>query len=225
MIKGRQYKGKLSPEQAEKGIGLSVENANGLLDDANLLFNHNRYERAFSLAILAIEESGKPSIIRSILLLDDPKALNNEWKNYRKHTAKNTEWILPDLVAKGANKLEDFSSLYDSNSEHGQILDDLKQLSFYTDTFSKCKWSIPNNVVSKELAEMILKVARILVPAADSAMTTAPELELWIKHLKPIGNENMLEMKQALINCYNEAEQKGILKGDKTTQELINFVL
>ncbi|MFC2096373.1 AbiV family abortive infection protein [Bacteroidota bacterium] len=225
MIKGRQYKSKLTPKQAEKGISLAIENANRLLDDAELLFKHDRYERALSLAVLAIEESGKPNIIRSILLLDDTKALINEWKNYRKHTAKNAEWILPDLVAKGANKLEDFRSLYDSNSEHGQILDDLKQLSFYTDTFSKCKWSIPKNVVTKELSEMILKVARILVPASDSAMTTAPELELWVKHLKPISNENMLELKQALINCYNEAEQKGILKGDKTTQELINFAL
>ena len=225
MIKGRQYKGKLTPEQAEKGIRVAFENARDLLADSELLFQNSRYERAFSLAILAIEESGKPAILRQILLIEDPKALNSAWKDYRSHTSKNLEWILPDLVAKGAKKLDDYLPLYDTNSNHGQILEDIKQLSFYTDSLSKCKWSIPKSVVKKELSEMIIKVARILVPSSDSSMTTAPELKLWIKHLKPVNQENKDEIKVALINCYKEAEQTGVLKGDKTSQDFSDFIM
>lgn len=63
------------------------------------------------------------------------------------------------------------------------ILDNLKQLSFYTDIFSSAKWSSPKKVIDKELATMIFSVAQSIVKI-DRVMTTEKELELWIKHLK-----------------------------------------
>ena len=47
-------------------------------------------------------------------------------------------------------------------------------------------------------------------------MTSEKELELWIKHLKPAWKQEMIKMKQALINCYNEAESLGLIEKGHT---------
>jgi len=223
-MRDRQYNQTLTPENAAKGIKAAIENSKSLLSDALLLFDNERYERTVALAILAIEEAGKPAILRSIMLENDPKQLKKEWQNYRRHTEKNSNWIVPELISKGARHIEEMRPTVDKDSDHGQVLDNLKQLSFYSDVFSKCKWSTPNKVVNRELAESILSVAKVMVAKDDDAMTTEAELSLWIKHLKPVWKQDMLKMKQALINCYQEAEDLGLIKKG-LTQQMVAFVL
>ncbi|MFC0261388.1 AbiV family abortive infection protein [Fontibacter flavus] len=123
----KQFKGKLDIKTAAEGIKVAYDNASSLLSDAELLFKNKRYERCFSLSVLAIEESGKSTIIRAMLLTDDPKEIGREWKNYRRHTAKNLIWILPDLVESGARKPEELRKIFDPNSNHGDTLENLKQ--------------------------------------------------------------------------------------------------
>lgn len=223
-MKDKQYNQKLSPERAAEGINAAIDNSKSLLADAILLFDNERYERAVALSILAIEEAGKPSIIRSILLEDDPKSLKKEWQNYRRHTEKNSNWIVPELVSKGARHIEEMRQTVDKESDHTQQLDNIKQLAFYTDAFSKCKWSIPNEVIDKELAKGILEVAKIMVGKDTKGMTTEAELKLWIKHLKPVWKKDMFKMKQALVNCYQEAEELGLMEKGMTN-EMIKFLL
>ena len=200
-----------------------MENAVSLFSDAQLLFDNERYERSVALAILAIEEAGKVSILRQILVHDDPKELKHSWKDYRSHTSKNVQWQLPALVAEGASQLEEFRGLFDRSSNHGAQLDSLKQAAFYTDAVRACEWTTPKQTITKELAEAIMLIAKVLV-RTDSTMCTEPALELWLKHLKPVQGRDMLAMKQALINCYQEAEDLGILPKGKT-KEMIGFVL
>lgn len=223
-MKDRQYNQKLSPGTAAKGINAAIDNSKALLDDAILLFDNERYERSVALSILAIEEAGKPPIIRSILLEEDPKALKKEWQNYRRHTEKNTNWIVPELVSKGARHIEQMRQTVNKDSDHTQLLDNLKQLAFYSDAFSKCKWSIPKDVVDKELANIILKIAKNMVGKNTKAMTSEAELILWVKHLKPVWKQDMLKMKQALINCYQEAEELGLLEKG-VTNNMVKFLL
>lgn len=213
-MRGKQYNNKLDAKSAAEGIRLAKENAKRLLDDAELLFENGRIERSVALAILSIEESGKSSIIRSILLTDDAKDLKKEWQNYRKHTAKNLSWILPELVSKGARNLEEFRPIFNSENDHGQVLDNLKQLSFYTDVFSSKKWSDPKDVIDKELAEMILLSAKIL-SSKEEGIDSEEGLKLWIKHIKPVWKSEMSLMKQALIDCYKEASELGIIQKEK----------
>lgn len=106
-MRNKQYNGELNPKTAAEGIKLAYENALKLLGDAEILYENNRFERCVSLSILAIEESGKSTIIRSLLLAEAPEQLKKEWKNYRRHTEKNLAWILPELVSKGAKTLDD----------------------------------------------------------------------------------------------------------------------
>lgn len=223
-MRDKQYKGKLTPKQAAEGIEASIENSNSLLTDAKLLFENKRYERSVALAVLAIEEAGKISIIRSILLEDEPGDLKKSWQEYRRHTDKNLSWILPELASKGARQLEDMGPIFDTNSDHGQTLENLKQLSFYTDSFTNSKWSSPKDVIDEKLAGAILTIADVLSKKDNSLMTTEKELELWVKHMKPVWKQDMLKMKQALINCFSEAETLGLINKGKT-KEITDFVL
>ena len=223
-MRGKQYKDKLDPKTAAEGIQLAHENATSLFLDAQLLFDNGRFERCVALSILAIEEAGKPSLIRSILLTDDQKELKKEWNSYRKHTEKNLSWILPELAAKGAKHIEDLRPLFDKENDHGQVLDNLKQLSFYTDIFSKRKWSIPSEVIDKELAEGILQTAKIMIKEKPDSLNSEVGLKLWVKHIKPVWKKDMIKMKQALINCYTEAEEIGLIEEGKTS-EMVRFLL
>jgi len=210
-VRDKQYKSVISPKQAADGIKISSENANSLFTDAKLLFQNNRFERTVTLAILAIEEAGKVNILRGILTEDDPKELKKKWQDYRKHTAKNVMWHFPRLVADGARNLEDFKFLFDPSNDHPQELENIKQLSAYTDAFTNCKWSNPKDVIDKALAKTILRVAEIMVEKT-SHMTTEKELEIWVKHMKPTKGVGMVDSKAALINCYKEAEELGLVE-------------
>ena len=139
----KQYTGRLNTAQAAEGIQTAIRNSRSLLADAKLLLENERWQRAAALAILAIEEAGKVSILRGLLLTRKEEELKDEWRSYRSHTSKNVTYILPELVAKGARKLEHLRSIFDESSEHGQVLDSIKQISFYSDALGDCHWSAP----------------------------------------------------------------------------------
>ena len=218
-MKGFQYKGKLTPDLASEGIKLAKENAYKILEDAKLLFENNRFQRSVTLSILAIEEAGKPNILRGILLQNDEKLLKKDWQNYRNHTAKNTMWILPNLFKTGARKMEDFRKLFVSNPKHTKDLESIKQLSVYTDIFSKGVWSFPEKAINEELAKEMLEVAKILVRNEELGLDSKEGLEIWLKYMGPVWKEaKMEELNIAILNCYQEAEEKGIIEKGRTAQ-------
>lgn len=212
MIKKRQYAGLLSVEQAAEGIQLAATNAYTLYQDALLLSEHKRYPRCVSLCALAIEEAGKASILRAILMESDAKELKELWRQFRRHTAKNAQWIVPELILKGARKQEQLGNVFDNGSDHPAILDDLKQLGFYTDVFSPVKWSAPNSVIDAELAGSILAATSILAGKDKAGYDHVGELRLWVKYMKPVWKTSMPAMKNALAQIYAEAEAAGIVE-------------
>ena len=122
------------------GIRKAIENAKDLLATTELLLQHEHWSHACSFAILSIEESGKTSIIREILLARNGKDLKEGWRRYRSHTSKNPMWIFTELVEKGARQLEEFRSIVDENSDHPSVLDYVKQLGFYSGAYGDCNW-------------------------------------------------------------------------------------
>src|SRR2546425_2765182 len=207
-----QYRGRLTPQQAADGIAVALSNARALVKDAELLLEHQRHARATALAILAIEEAGKLSLIRALLVARDESELREEWRAYRSHTKKNVLYILPQLVAQGAQSLEDLRPTMNPQSDHPEVLEALKQAAFYTDAYGACRWSLPEDAITSEVAESIVSVARAL-SRQGGALTSVEELELWVKHLGPVWKKEMWEMSQALAACYAEAEERGLLKG------------
>jgi AbiV family abortive infection protein len=211
-----QFKGRLSPAQITAGINAATQNAKRLFEDALILFNDKRYPSAASLAILSIEESGKVSILRELALAKNDKAVLSAWQAYRSHTKKNVNWLLPQLAARGARRLDDFSPLFDKDAEHPFLLDQIKQLGFYTDCLANAHWSIPVEVVDEPLSKMLVEIAKIF---AKNRETTIKEIELWIKHVGPVWMTNAAWMKKALANWYGEMQQLGLAPEGKNAME------
>jgi len=158
------------------------------------------------MAVLSIEEAGKVVILRRFLTCKDEER-KSLWKEYRSHTRKNLNWILPDLVAKGARKLDDFRAIVDKDSDHPLVLDTLKQIGFYSDCLGKGHWSLPQEVIVEELAENLVQTAELLAPQRAISIR---ELELWVKHVSPAWGTTLAAMKSALVQWYAEMQREGL---------------
>lgn len=203
-----QWKNTLGVKEIVEGMNAASSNARRLLHDACTLFDLERYPSATSLAILAIEEAGKVSILREMSLLKDGKDIKQIWHRYRSHTKKNMMWVLLDAVKKGARDLNDFAPIFSNQSDHPFVLDQLKQLSFYTDCLGKAHWSIPDNVIDRDTAKSIIEAAK---PLVSSKLHTVEEVELWVKYLGPVWKTNDALRREALNHYFNAMSAKGVL--------------
>lgn len=203
----RQYKGELSAEQIAHGINVARRNSRRLADDAKLLLDAGRYPTAASVAVLSIEEQGKVTILRGLAFSPNEQVRLREWKDFRLHRSKNTMWILPELVAKGARNLDSLRLAADPTSEHTALLEHLKQLGFYTDCLGDANWSDPENVIDENLARSLVGIADLL---ATSEMVTVKEIALWIEHMRPAYGAPLELMKTALLNWYAAMCENGL---------------
>ena len=210
------YKGKLSAHQVAAGINAAIQNARRLSEDASLLFEAGRFPSAASLAILSIEESGKVSILRSLALAKTSEEISDAWRDYRSHTKKNASWLLPQLAEQGARKLDDFKPLFEESLDHPYVLDQLKQIAFYTDCLGGAHWSMPQEVIDGALAKMLIQVARVL---AKDKQVSKTEVDLWIKHIGPVWKRDPSWMKQALCNWYREMQDAGLAPAGENEME------
>ena len=174
------FRGRLSADEIAYGMNIANANAQRLAEDAQALIAAGRIPTAASLAALSIEESGKASVLRQLATAITDADVKAAWKNYRTHTRKNAQWLLPELALKGARKLDDLFPLFGEDADHPFMLDNLKQLGFYTDCFENKKWSIPQEVIDEKLARSLVQIAKLLV---GKRQVTVTEIELWIKHL------------------------------------------
>jgi len=219
-----KYKGRLTPEEIAEGMNAAVRNAVRLAEDAELLLESGRFPSAAALAILAIEESGKLSILRRLSVAQgDDKALDTAWRGYRSHTQKNVSWLLPQLFAKGARSLDDLILLFRKDADHPFILDNLKQISLYTDCLGDSHWSVPAEVIDEEIARVLVQIARVMSKHPDA---TAKEIELWVKHMKPyIGPGAAADYggaKRALRAWYADMKQHGLTThGDEKVEAFL----
>ncbi|WP_345885236.1 AbiV family abortive infection protein [Shewanella algae] len=203
----KQWKNTLSTSEIAEGMNFAQQNANRLLSDAEKLFELESYPTAYSIAVLAIEEAGKISILRELAVARDGKDVKDAWKAYRTHTKKNVMYVFPLLVANGCKKLRDFGGVYSEENDFPALLDDLKQVGFYTDCLGQKHWSVPSQVIDKEATKDILRIARTL---CEHRTYTQKEVELWVKHIKPVWKSSMPEMQVALKAWFNEMLDEGL---------------
>lgn len=88
-------------------------------------------------------------------------------------------------------------------------MNNLKQICFYSDVFTRGKLSLPENVVNKETVSSIVKIAKSNI---TETLISETSLEIWVKHLKPLWKKEMSEMKKALLNCYLELKEKNLIE-------------
>lgn len=193
------YRGPLLPAQAAAGMAVAARNAKRLADDAQLLLEAKRFATAASLAILALEEHGKSSIIRGLVAATSEQMIADGWRAYRKHTAKNFMALMPALVAQGARRLAQFRSLFTKEADAERaIYDVVKQLGFYTDCCGAAHWSAPNEVIDGALASKLVAIARALTGVENNV--TVRELELWAEHMRNgMTRDNLLRWSAAMV--------------------------
>jgi AbiV family abortive infection protein len=199
------YRGKLSPKQVAEGMNAAARCAKRLCEDAETLLAAGRYPTACALAILSIEEAGKPSVLRELACATNTTRLNEAWRRYSDHRQKNAEWIITELFAKGARTLDDLWSVFDPKSDHPDLLNVVKQLGLYSDCYGDAHWSEPHAVIDEKLARAIVCTAKVLVPKHD---TTEREIELWIKHVGPHWGSP--QMYAGAIAFYEAMENEGL---------------
>ena len=203
----KPYRGRLTPSQIAEGMNAAVENALRLLADAETLFATGRYPTAASLAILALEEAGKISMLRAIAVSATDADLKSAWKDYRSHARKNATWLLPNLATQGARKFDDFRHLFDDNAKHPYVLDQIKQVGFYTDCFKNAHWSLPSKIIDKDAAESMISLAKVFT---SKEQHTEEEVALWAEHVGPVWKKDIDWMKQAIINWYAAMQKAGL---------------
>ncbi|MBN2375035.1 MAG: AbiV family abortive infection protein [Sedimentisphaerales bacterium] len=202
-----QYKGALTPSQITDGMNAAIRNARRLVDDAELLLNDRRYPTAASLATLSIEESGKLMVLRHLAGAKTSNEIKNRWREYRYHTKKNVMWPFSQFLSKGASKLKDFANLFDENSEHPYLLDQVKQIGFYTDCLGKAHWSEPEKVIDEKLAVQLVNTAKIFANAKE---VTETEILLWIQHVSPYLDKSTADAELGLKKWYEEMQYLGL---------------
>jgi len=209
MAKKRQdtYRGPLSAVQIAEGMNAAEQNAFRLAEDAAILLAAGRLPTAASLATLSIEEAGKVAILRALSVATSKAEVADAWRDYRSHTRKNVTWLLPQLVAGGARKLDDLRPLFDKESDHPFVLDQVKQLGFYTDCFGNARWASPTDTVDGSVARQLVRIAQIL---AQNRKHTETEVRLWIEHVGPVFKQDHGWMKHALANWYAAMQEAGL---------------
>lgn len=205
-----QFKGYLTLKQITEGAAVAQKNAIALLEDAKLLFAARRFSSASFMAIIAIEEYGKLSIL-SLMAITPHNDLKERWRAYRTHTGKNSSWVLPELVDSEPRTIEDLAAITSSDALHPQMLDELKQLCLYTDCLDGVKWSSPDDIPSvapEELATYLLNAAQRVI--SDTPFSEEL-LELEAKHLSRVAGTSVAEIKLAFEAFSSEAREKGVL--------------
>src|SRR5665213_1641357 len=214
------YRKRLDPAQIAAGMNAAAKNAYRPAEDAVTLLNACRFPSAAALAILAIEEAGKVSVLRGLSLAMTDDEVAEGWKTYRTQTRKNVAWLLPTLAATGARKLDDFKPLFSGDSDHPCVLDQLKQIAFYTDCLGDANWSMPDEVIDESVARMLVDTAKVL---AHSHECTEQERILWTEHLGPVFKLKDPDLlKQALTSWYSAMQTAGLkLEGPNEMERFI----
>lgn len=211
-----EYRDRLTPEDAAKGINAALKNATRLAADARLLIDAGRTPTAAAIAALSIEESGKVSILRGLAVQTTSEALRDQWRLYRDHRSKNGMWILPALAAQGARSLSDFSVTVDRDAEHTALLNTVKQLGLYTDCYGEANWSEPDVVVDHELAERLVRTAELL---SSQQPVTVREIELWVEI---VGSASGPDLPAALVRWAAAMNREGL--STRTAEEFEEFL-
>ena len=211
-----KYNGELSAAQIAHGINAARRNARRLADDATLLLKAGRYPTAASVAALSIEESGKTTVLREFAFAPNEEVRRRAWKSYRSHRSKNTAWILPELVAKGARDLDSLRLATDSSAAHTALLDQVKQIGLYTDCLGDAHWNEPENVIDENTSKSLVGIADLL---ANNRLVTVKEIELWVEYMRPAYGTPLERMKTALLQWYAAMRDNNLCDHDDISVE------
>ncbi|MCK9403899.1 MAG: AbiV family abortive infection protein [Chitinophagaceae bacterium] len=148
----------LTQNNLKEAIEKCLLNAQGLIDDATLLKENKRKERAYTLFQLAIEEIGKVFRIYAFFIFEDitdKKAVKKFLSDFRNHKEKTRRSIAIDYYVLLVTKdiVEDKLQFLEASAhemENIDALNDLKNYSLYTSIHSNT-FKTPNEIITDKL--------------------------------------------------------------------------
>lgn len=211
-----RYVGQLTPSQVAAAINAANANARRLAGDADLLLGSGRFPSAAALAILAIEETGKYTILQSLALARTEEERSGYWRDFYNHWSKNAEWVLPAFEAlMQPRTARDYTPVYDDVAPHRVLLDQLKQQSFYSDFDMKGDPLSPESIVDEEVAKGLVQIARDLTKRRRNVRPE--EIELIIKHVGPVWKTTPNLIRKGFEAFFKEAAARGYLSADEAS--------
>lgn len=177
-----------TPKLARCAVGAAV-NAQGLLDDSELLTCAARHARAYALAALALEEAGKAVGLSALAILPRqfraraPLGRLLEW-----HQLKLVGGLLITAVPLGARPIAaqllampptQVASILDNAQVLAQDMDRLKQRGLYADIDRGGRVRLPSEVTEDDVAGQLSR-ARPAVSSASALLD--PRIQARIAH-------------------------------------------
>jgi len=124
-----------------------LNNATDLSEEADLLYKHGHYARAFALAITAYEEIGKSQIVADLFNdMVSENEFNDAFKIHEIKSAYNARKFILNM-----KNLD--SSHIDYKLKSGKKYNKWRIAATYVDCFNEYKTQEPKNLISKENAK------------------------------------------------------------------------
>lgn len=180
---------KIKISEIKKGIELSIENSFELINDAQILFENERYARAYSLSQLALEELGK-----SIMLFDFYQNLQADERKtfdfksfrikFRDHKWKSYESIFIELLMKADSKSPEFENVALENFKKIQknkkgYFDNLKNQSLYV-SLQNDKFKKPNELFKKEKVSKFINESKAKIEFSSEHTLKWLIMDVWL---------------------------------------------
>lgn len=153
-------------QQFEKGLTLTLDNAESLAEEAALLFEHGKVERAYVLATIAVEETGKHEMLvhAYISLRVEHPVVQEEtfwpafWKRFKSHRDKLSVPAAMNMLRAGNLPIEPGETVQRARQRAGDE-NASKMGGFYTG-FASGKFVSPSEIIGSEKAREMVERAR-----------------------------------------------------------------
>lgn len=161
-----KYEGSLSLEEISKGITCCLENAAALFIDAEILFKAKRYPRSLSLLLTAIQEVGKVTILKEMIMIsiDDTKSWKKLWGKFKSHSDKDLFGYSNKIsinLSEQPGEAFWHQLLYKKN--YASAKEKVRQYSLYSDYISREKrWWSPEEIDEEIVQQVHNDVINIL---------------------------------------------------------------
>jgi AbiV family abortive infection protein len=190
---------KLTQDNLFEIIKKSIDNSSQLIVEANLLREHKKYARAYTLYQLSIEEVGKAILTFGFLLnndFEDPSMQKVFLKDFRDHKAKTKKSMGIDILI--AESIDDelikkrlLDNILKQDNDIEKI-NEYKNYSLYT-SIKEDKILLPSQVISEKMANDLGFYAFI------RQLATKQTLDILTQNFDELKNYNEKILKDKMI--------------------------
>jgi AbiV family abortive infection protein len=186
----------------------AADNAVGLFDDAELLSGAGRHARAYSLAVLAVEEFGKATSLVALAALPEsfrtqaPVGRMLEWRQLKlvgglliAAVGAERDRAAARLAAMPVTQLEQILDEMDSFAEDA---DRLKRRGLYMDVDPEGRIRQPAEITEAEVSRQLARARQV---ASTASQLREPATQAWLVH----PPAELIELSWALVGAFAEA--------------------